>query len=143
MDRRRRRLVTGFAALTAAGLTPWPLFAAKKDKGPGKPAGPDLPVLEGGDYTRAAFEAYVGETFAIYGRDQSGWVQTVELTEVIEGPGSEQLEVFWVRFAGPVGLEGDTYYLEHPDAGRFSLLMAPERGDAGTYEAVFNLLRSY
>lgn len=143
MDRRRRRLMTGFAAAAVAGLVPWPVLAAKKDKGPGKPPAPDLPVLEGGDYTRAAFEAYVGERFAIYSRNQSGWVETVELTEVLEGAGSEQLEVFWVRFSGPPGLGGDVYYLEHPEAGRFSLLIAPlgTDGAEGTYEAVFNLLR--
>ncbi len=70
----------------------------------------------------------MGETFAVYGGRGGRWVEQLSLLRIedLSRPG-EPVEQFRLVFrTGPTStLEKDSYFAEHPEAGRFRLFLSP------------------
>lgn len=92
----------------------------------------------------AAFRAYQGESFAVWGGEGARAVEQLRLVEVRDQGSGERIEQFTLRFRAELTstLGKDTYALKHPESGYFDLWLEPAGQDeAGRYfEARFSLI---
>ena len=99
-------------------------------------AAQERPSLEGRPGL-AEFHAYLGETFRVYGGRGARWVERLTLQRIEDHsrPG-EPVEQFRLVFHGSAAstLEKDSYFAEHPEAGRFRLFLTPGPGNGSIRE---------
>ena len=94
----------------------------------------------------AAFRAYLGETFAVYGGRGARWVERLTLIRIedLSRP-ADPVEQFRLVLLGKADstLKKDSYHAEHPEAGRFRLFLAPGPviGDTREFYIDFQLLK--
>ena len=151
---RRKFLRAGAVSALFAGLTLPPsklLFAQKKRKHEGF----DIPHESKTDpvfyFNQLTFASYVGTEFKLVTGTRGKGVG-VRLTEILDRQkelrdarrSTHEGECFSLFFRGPArkSPSQETYRMEHPALGQFSLFLVPggERGDGVTYEAVINHL---
>lgn len=101
------------------------------------------PALDGRP-SLAAFRAYQGESFQVWGGEGAREVEQVRLIEVLDQGSGERIEQFTLRFRAELTstLGKDSYALKHPESGYFDLWLEPSGQDEGGryFEARFSVI---
>jgi hypothetical protein len=101
------------------------------------------PALDG-PLSLAAFQAYRGETFRVWGGEGARAVEELRLVEIRDQGSDGRIEQFTVRFRAELTstLAKASYSFQHPESGYFDLWLEPAGQDEnGRYfEARFSLV---
>ncbi len=134
---KRRAFIAAAALSTGFGWWP-PIFAAA----PSKQTARLLPLDTGISFD--TLNAYVGQSFSVYGSTGVGFVVKLTLTSLDNRRLSSETDQFSARFRGSTSspLESGVYSFEHASSGQFRLLIEPIGTSAkgADYRADFNLL---
>jgi len=92
----------------------------------------------------AAFRAYQGESFQVWGGEGARAVEQLRLVEVLDQGSGERIEQFTLRFRAELTstLGKASYSLKHPESGYFDLWLEPsgQDEDGRYFEARFSLI---
>lgn len=137
---RRRFLKTGTLVAVSAGIT-----ACLGNNALAEVAHLSLPKSQL-NYSKAEFEDCLNSNFHFHG---GGETVTMKLSKIadLKRPLGKQArtsrQAFSLTFEGPAGVGQETYAVEHPRMGRFSLLVVPvvsKKNPGRRYEAIINRL---
>ncbi len=140
---RRKFFISSAVVVTSLGID----SLVRASPLPTTPNSPQERKFLENDQNYKNFLAYQGEVFIVSSFDDQNLSEEVELVEVVDTWGTDQLDQFWLRFkALPTSaLEKGVYHFEHAQAGTIRLWIEPAwSNENGRYfEAHFTLLKNF